>query len=37
MRIVEAVRAGSETVVASWKASAPSRKAESVKGEVEGE
>jgi hypothetical protein len=37
MRSVEAVRAGSETVVASWKVSAPSRKAETVKGEAEGE
>ena len=37
MRSVEAARAGSVMVAASWKASAPSRKAESEKGEVEGE
>jgi hypothetical protein len=37
MRSVAAARAGSETAAASWKASAPSRKADSVKGEAEGE
>ena len=37
MRSVEEARAGSTTVAASWKASAPSRKAESVVGDDEGE
>jgi hypothetical protein len=36
-RSVEAARAGSVMAAASWKASAPSRKAESVWGEAEGE
>jgi hypothetical protein len=37
MRSVEDARAGSVMTAASWKASAPSRKAESVVGEAEGE
>ena len=37
MRSVEDARAGSVMTAASWKASAPSRKAESWKGEAEGE
>jgi hypothetical protein len=37
MRSVDDARAGSVMTAASWKASAPSRKAESVVGEDEGE
>jgi hypothetical protein len=36
-RSVEDARVGSVTVAPSWKASTPSRKAKSVKGEAEGE